>query len=297
MRARLNSIGIAVGVLVAATIALVTRQQAFRHHAATQQYEDIYYLPSPRTLSVASMGYREALADLLWMRTLVYFGDEIVHRGDKSNLLHYADAILGLDPYFRRIYRWVGTVALYREDLPSKQDMLDAVRYLEQGFRLFPDDGELAWTLGATYAYELVQFEKDPEARDALRVKGHEYIRIAVLKGGAPGWMAGTTARFFAKAGRKEEALRHLREVYSMLDNDKDRGQVEFQIMKLEGEAYVERLRAHERAFKARQARSYPYLDPALFTLVGDRLEDVDIEQIRAHFDPVGPEVQIDDTL
>lgn len=285
---------LALGVVVAAATGHEARTYAFRHHASTQRYEDVYYLPSPDTLVATSFGYREALADLLWMKTLIYFSDELVHRGDKENLLRYAEALLGLDPYFQRIYRWVGTMVLYRKGKPSREDMLDAVVYLERGFELFPDDGELAWTLGATYAYELTQFEDDPADRETYRLKGHDYIRIAVLKGAAPDWLASATARHFAKVGRKEEALKHLREVHAVARKPGDRKQLEAQIAKLEGEAYVERLRAHAKTFRERRMGNYPYLPPGLFALVGDRSEDVDIDQMRAGFDPAGPAPELD---
>ena len=52
------------------------------NHAAfrdAQTYEDLYYLPPTDWLRVFSFGWDEAAADLIWMRALVYFGDEFLH--------------------------------------------------------------------------------------------------------------------------------------------------------------------------------------------------------------------------
>ena len=64
--------------------------------------------------SVDPAGWREALADLIWMRALVYYGDEIVHEGDVEFVFEYGDAIEALDPDLVSVYRWVGTAGIYR---------------------------------------------------------------------------------------------------------------------------------------------------------------------------------------
>jgi len=51
------------------------------HYLSMQAYEDIYYLPPPKWLQVMSLGHRRAVADLIWLRALIYFGDEFVNRG------------------------------------------------------------------------------------------------------------------------------------------------------------------------------------------------------------------------
>ena len=44
----------------------------------------------------------------------------------------------------------------------------EAVEFLERGARRFPDDGEMAWDLGASLAYELVPRVDDPEEKERL---------------------------------------------------------------------------------------------------------------------------------
>src|SRR5262245_51129266 len=113
----------------------------------TQTYEDVYYLPPPENLKLFSLGHRAALADLIWMKALVYFGDELHHRGNAANLFRYADAILALDDHFARAYRWVASAAIYRTGHVTVDDVYKAIRYLERAVRIFPDDGEIAWDL------------------------------------------------------------------------------------------------------------------------------------------------------
>ena len=281
-----SRIGLALALAGACATVHVSRHHAHSHHEATQRYEDIYYLPGNRTLTVMSLGHREALADLIWLRALVYFGEELFEGGNKVNMLKYAEAMLSLDPYFKRTYQWVGTVALYRSGVPRVEDMWVAIEYLERGVRMFPDDGELAWGLGATYAYELTQFEKDEDKRNLLRAKGHEHLRVAVLRGAAPKGMAMQTAQHFAKGGRTQEAIRHLREVLFSVKDEETRTKLEWQLRRLTNAGLVEQVAAFRKVFNERKRANFPYLDDGLFALVGDRLEGADIPQLEAGFEP-----------
>src|SRR5687768_4366080 len=104
-------------------------------------------------LPLLSLGYREALADLIWMKGLLYFSDELVHEGDATHAIHYTEAMLALDPYFRQAYLWVGVSALYHHGEPDLDVIEQVVEIQERGVRLFPEDGELAWEVGATLSY------------------------------------------------------------------------------------------------------------------------------------------------
>jgi hypothetical protein len=155
-----------IAALLGATLTVhVTQRHGQRHFLATQRYEDVYYLPPPGWLELFALGHREAVAGLIWLRALVYFGDEVHHGGGVQNLYNYTEAMLALDRHFKRVYTWVATNAIYRPGQVENEDVQRAVEYLEQGVRLFPDDGELAWALGATYLYELAP-HLPPEAAE-----------------------------------------------------------------------------------------------------------------------------------
>src|SRR5690349_8631359 len=160
-------------VLLALVLVYRAQRMGSSHYLATQRYEDVYYLPPPAWLALFSLGHREAVADLIWLRSLVYFGDELGHRGQVANLYNYAEAMLSLDPYFKKVYSWAATCALYRTGNIQVSDAYRAIAFLERGVRLFPDDGELAWTLGANYIYELVpMLSNDKKAKEEAKRKG-----------------------------------------------------------------------------------------------------------------------------
>ena len=132
------------------------RGRAMQHYLAMQTYEDIYYLPPPEWLQVMSLGHRQALADLIWLRALIYFGDEFIHKGAVKHVFNYGESMLALDPDFRRVYRWVGVAGVYTPLGSSTEVMERSIDVLRRGVERFPDDGDLAWDAGATITYELL---------------------------------------------------------------------------------------------------------------------------------------------
>lgn len=259
-----------LGLLLTAAIVDRVRARAQRHFIGTQRYEDIYYLPPTESLIIGSLGYREALADLLWMKALVYYGEELAQRGGVKNLYRYGDAVLALDPNYKRVYRWIASSALYRTGLVTVEDARAAIRYLEVAARRFPDDGELAWDLGANYAFELAPMLQGAE-REAAKRKGLDYLEAASLRNAGPPWLALQTASELNALGRSEQAIRHLEDAYAVASDPAIKQRMEKQLAALRSEAYAEALRRTAAELEAARQRDFPYLDTTLYMLVGPR--------------------------
>ena len=267
------------------------RRHAMGHYLSTQRYEDVYYLPPPGWLKLFSVGYHEALADLVWMKALIYFGDELYHRGEVKHLYAYTDAILSLDEHFAAVYRWVASCALYRTGEITADDARRAIDYLERGVRLFPDDGELAWDLGATYRFELVPLLQDPVARDEARRRGIEHLQTAVLRGAGPSWLVLTNATQLVKLGQTEQAIRHLEEAYQSIFDPDVRKNIESRLQYLRSSAHAEALRHAVVSFERERQQHFPYLSGTLYWLVGPRPPFDQYQQLRHYFDPLADRI------
>src|ERR1044071_2496330 len=106
-----------LGLLLVGSLAWGARElrlRAFASHLGSQRYEDLYYLPPAHWMPVLSLGFRDALADLIWCSSLVYFGEELGARGPVKFLFDYTDAVIALDPDFRHAYRWAAVAAVSR---------------------------------------------------------------------------------------------------------------------------------------------------------------------------------------
>ena len=267
-----------LSILVAALVVLASttrtlRARAVHHFAATQTYEDVYYLPPARWLPVLSLGWDEALASVVWLRALVYFGEELNQRGRARYVFDYADAILTLDPFFLRAYRWVGTTGMYRpaEAGVSVDDIRQATSYLERATNLFPDDGKLAWETGASLAYELAPLIEDVSERERIRGRGIEYMMTAARLGAAPEWQVFTNATQLRRLGQTDRAIRHLEEMYDLVDDSATRAQIELELQRLRSAAEAEALREAHEQLERQRLRDFPYLQPTLYLLVGPR--------------------------
>lgn len=266
---------IAVVLLVAALAGVWSlRSRAMTQYLATQRYEDVYYLPPPAWLEVMSLGYRRALADLIWLRALVYFGDEFINEGEVKHVHNYGESMLALDPDFRRVYRWVGVAGVYTPKGSRPEFIERAVDVLRRGVERFPDDGQLAWDAGATITYELLpNLPKDDPDRERLKAEGNEHMMAAARLGAAPDWLVITNATVLRKLGEKERELHHLEEMYAIVQDSKVKKQIEIRLSQLRDEAYAEAFRRANEEFEQRRAEEFPYMPPELYFFVADPIE------------------------
>ncbi len=240
----------------------------------TQTYEDIYYLPPPAWLQVVSLGHRRALADLIWLRALVYFGDEFANRGAVKHVFNYGDSMLALDPDFKRVYRWIGVAGVYTPTGSPPEFMERSIEVLRRGVERFPDDGGLAWDAGATIMYELLpHLPKDDPDRERLEADGNGYMMAAAQLGAGPPWLVLTNASSLRKLGEKDRELRHLEEMYAVIRDPKVKSQIELRLAQLRDEAYAEAFRSVNEEFEQRRLEEFPYLPSTLYFFVADPIE------------------------
>lgn len=250
------------------------RTRAMEQYLETQTYEDIYYLPPPQWLQVMSLGHRRALADLIWLRALIYFGDEFENQGAVRHVFDYGESMLALDPDFGRVYRWVGVAGIYTPTGSPPDVVRRAIDVLRRGVARFPDDGELAWDAGATIVYELLpQLDEDDPDRTQLLEEGNQHMMAAARLGAGPAWLVLTNAATLSKLGETDRELRHLEEMYAMIRDPKVRAQIENRLAILRDQAYSEAFRSANEEFEQRRLEEFPYMPPTLYFFVSDPVE------------------------
>ena len=256
---------VALLALLLATAA--TRGVASSEHAAAQTYEDVYYVPPPHWLRILSSGYDGALADLLWCSALVYQGDELIHSGGLDHVFEYAEAILSLDPDFRAVYVWISSAGLYSPAGVTESDMSRTLDIVRRGRQRYPEDGELAWILGATLAFEAPPHT--PEARrDAVRLEGLEHLAVAARLGAAPDWLVLSNTSMLARLGQADRAIEHLEEMYALVSDEQVRAEIAQRIEQVRSDAYgAAFVEANERLERER-LQTLPYVSPDLYLLL-----------------------------
>ncbi|HEY1532704.1 MAG TPA: hypothetical protein VGF76_01755 [Polyangiaceae bacterium] len=142
------------------------------HFQAVQLQSDDYLLPPTEQTVTASLGYRSALADLIYAHVLVSYG---IHFQEKHNFEFvgsYLDTINALDPKFRDPYRFADTLLTLQPKEVGQASYVKARQILERGLRELPFDTELWSSAGQFMAYIAAPRFSDENLAAEWRLEG-----------------------------------------------------------------------------------------------------------------------------
>ena len=183
--------------------------------------QQLTYLPSGDYLRMASLGYRELAADILWLQVIQVMGEKKLSEEEGRWLYHAVDRITTLDPKFVRAYE-AGSHALCILVLMPEESN----RLLEKGMRHNPQEWMLPFLLGINYYFEVGDNEKAAEAM----------AKAAGLPG-APERLVNLAAKLFVSAKSPQQAVELLAKVYEETSDQNVRKMVEARLK----ESIVER--------------------------------------------------------
>ena len=183
--------------------------------------QQLTYLPSGEYLRMASLGYREFAADLLWLQVIQVMGEKKLSEEEGRWLYHAVDRITTLDPKFVRAYE-AGSHALCILVLMPEESN----RLLEKGMRHNPKEWMLPFLLGINYYFELGDDEKAAEVM----------AKAAGLPG-APERLVNLAAKLFVSAKSPQQAVELLAKVYEESSDENVRKMVAIRLK----ESIVER--------------------------------------------------------
>lgn len=280
---------IIIGVLASIfPFILLSRINAKISYEFLEHYEDKYYLPPSKWLKLFSLGYKETTADLIWIKAIAYFGEQMELSGQMYYLRNYIDTIISLDPFFKHVYYWAGVVMIYNSRLITKESVEASIHYLTIGLKRFPDDGELNYCLGFNYYYELPPFlEKEEEKRKA-RYIGVEYMRKAVMLGYGPSWLASAVGTEYQKIGKIDMALMSIILAYQNTEDPRIRRALKERLKELKPNLDPEIIVKAIDEFLLRWKAEFPYISPTLYMLLGPRplINPISFFKILLHDDP-----------
>jgi len=107
------------------------------------QQESLLYFPNAKALHAYALGYENAMSDLLWMRTLAYFGGHYMGDRDYRHLAYMLDVITQLNPRHQSAYYMAATVLPWISGAGQESD-----RLIIRAMVNMPDKGQWAYYLG-----------------------------------------------------------------------------------------------------------------------------------------------------
>ncbi len=190
-------------ILALLGVAALLQARVDRHAPHRNELAGILYIPSGAFVKQTALGFDQAWADLLWIRTIGYYADEMTLEGKFTYLYHMLDIITTLDPRWLYPYLFGGitlSLDLGRPDLANK--------LLRKAIPAHPIVWKIPFLIGFNAYFGM------GEAGTAAR-----YIEQASRLPGAPTYLAGFASRLYAKGGSRENALRILREVIEQTED------------------------------------------------------------------------------
>jgi hypothetical protein len=165
-----------------------------------QPYEPatpLLWLQSASTVKRASLGFDALVADIYWMRAVVYFGRQSISDDPDKNydlLYPFLDFVTSLDPRFSVAYRF-GAIFL-SEAVPVGPGRPDlAIALLEKGVRQQPHRWEYLHDIGFVHYWHNRDFDR-----------GAQWLERAAEIPGAPIWLRSTAAMMHTQSGNRQSA-------------------------------------------------------------------------------------------
>lgn len=276
MLALILASGLVLGARSLATHANATR-------ATWPESIDLPFAPTAASAPYVSLGYREVLADLLWIRAIGYVGGDTDRAAGTRALV---EGIVALDARFERVYAFGGVAMTKIGTGATRDEMLAAIRVLERGMREFPDNCKIPLHAGQIYTVELESDDLDEVAR--WRLEGARMLERSVRIRGCDKDAGTTAAHLRSQLGQREKAIRDLRELITYTDNVQQRQKLVDKLAQLlEGDAaaLAYELEVEKRRFEDAWQATRPEVPPTMYLLLGPplapafRLDDLAVDR------------------
>ncbi|HEX7895803.1 MAG TPA: hypothetical protein VF447_16505 [Terriglobales bacterium] len=182
---------VAAGLLIVAGVASGMLLRAVDHVRTRATLQEVLYVPSPKILKRASLGYDGLLADIYWTRAVQYYGANHYRGVGEYHLLWpLLDITTQLDPHLIPAYLFGSTFLAaqppFGAGLPHR-----AIQLVEYGIKNNPDDWHLYYDLGYLH-YDLKDYRGAADAfeRGSKVPHAHPFLKILAAQsaehGGEP---------------------------------------------------------------------------------------------------------------
>jgi hypothetical protein len=228
--------------------------------------DEIRYLPSGRSLRAASLGFEPMVADLLWVKAVLLFGERYASGDDSWYpwLFHMTDLATDLEPQFKAAYKMGGTM-LRTDGVFSEQSSL----IFQKGMLAMPNEWYFPFAVGMNY--HMTQNQPAIAAR---------YVRRAAETGRGPLYLRNLAASLLSDSNQMEVAERFLLEELKALPPGTARNVATAKVYEIRYEIAMREANKTIAAYREQEGRlpSQPSdISEAGFTLPPDPMRDTSL--------------------
>lgn len=262
-------------LLVAGALVHELQPVLFEVHARVHRREDAYYLPGPDTTKLLSLGYRSALADLIFAHLLVSHGQHFQEKRRFEFVADYLDTITSLDPRFREPYRLADTLIVLQPTAPRIEDYRAARRIEERGLAAFPYDQEL-WLIAGQFLAYIAAPQMPPSEYQEYRLEGAKKLaRSCELIGSnqvIPHHCI-TAAALFSEAGKRDVVQGFLERVMAISDDAEIQTLAGGYLRRVASEAERDRADQRNKRFRVRWQSDFTFVSREMLALLGPKFD------------------------
>jgi hypothetical protein len=231
----------AIAVCLAAGVALqVVRDRGWN---AYEPVTPLIWIQAGPIMQRAALGYDALIADIYWMRAVVYYGGQhLSEKPDKTYdlLFPFLELVTSLDPRFTVAYRY-GAIFL-SEPYPSGPGRPDqAIELLRRGLEFDPTRWDYARDIGFVHAWTYRDFQT-----------AAQWFEKASEMPNAPVWLKSTAAMMLTQGGKREAARALWRELYETAEVESLRATAAARLAQIDALDHLDQLNAIMVRYKER---------------------------------------------
>jgi len=259
-------------VALAALSVHVLRRPLNERFLATKVKNDVFALPPPRQVVSMSLGYRSALADLIFAHVLVSTGIHIQEKRAFEFVGKYIETVNELDPKFAAPYRMADGLITLQAQVVGPEAYRQARRILERGMAELPYDQALWTGAGQFLAYLGPTALTDPKELDDWRLAGARALaRACELVGSDENLphQCVVAAGLLTKSGQALASRQFLERMLQINDDPEIRSYVTAMLKSTVGSAEFDRTQAHRQSFLRTWADDLPFVSRGAMSVIG----------------------------
>lgn len=216
---------ISLVALAAAAVVGLAQPRADATRRERRLDQELYFQPSAEGVRIAASGFEEAIADGMWVRATLIFGERFASDDGalwQAWLASVIEVVTHLDPGWRTPYTYGGGM------LSAIGLTAEAAEVYERCSRELPRDYWCPFSRGMN---DLL-YNDDPAA--AAR-----WLELAAERPGAPSWYGAAAAAMQSRAGQRKAGVAYLKEQLATTDNEGVRESLTLQLGRLQHDELV----------------------------------------------------------
>lgn len=235
---------VAVLLLFAASVGIQAARD--RDRRSFEPPGGMLWIQSGSAMKRMALGYDALVADLYWIRAVVYYGGQRLRdESSRSYDLLYPmlDLVTTLDPRFKVAYRF-GAIFLTEAYPNGPGQPHQAIALLENGIARDGGRWEYMHDIGFIYYWWLQDY-----------AKAAEWFERGAKAPGGPEWLAPLAATTLAVGGDRQSSRTMWRQLRENADSDWIRSSAERRLLQLDAMDAIDELNAIAERYAAREGR------------------------------------------